>query len=134
MILRNFANLRLKGYGQIEASFEIAQQWHEQDSSNSHFAWRVRALAHHYQIFEQLPKEHRGGYKNARLLLKDEIVRTAARTWLTEQPIGSIMPNNFMHGLNKIILPSLGMSPSKPLCEQTARRWLVKLGWTRTVL
>ena len=134
MILRNFANLRLKGYGQIEASFEIAQQWHEQDSSNSHFARRVRALARHYQIFEQLPKEHCGGYKNARSLLKDEIVRTAARTWLTEQPIGSITPNNFMHGLNKIILPSLGMSPSKPLCEQTARRWLVKLGWTRTVL
>ena len=78
MILRNFANLRLKGYGQIEVSFEIAQQWHEQDSSNSHFARRVRALAHHYQIFEQLPKEHRGGYKNARSLLKDEIVRTAA--------------------------------------------------------
>ena len=39
-----------------------------------------------------------------------------------------------MHALNKIILPSLGMSPSKPLCERTARRWLVKLGWTRTIL
>jgi len=39
-----------------------------------------------------------------------------------------------MHRLNESILPSLGMSPSKPLCERTARRWLVKLGWTRTVL
>ena len=59
MILRNFANLCLKGYGRIEASFEIAQQWHEKDSSNIHFARHIRALARHYQIFEQLPKERR---------------------------------------------------------------------------
>ena len=38
MILRIFANLCLKGYGQIEASFKITQQWHEKDSSNIHFA------------------------------------------------------------------------------------------------
>jgi len=92
MILRNFANLRLKGFGQLEASFEIAQQWHEKDSSNSHFARRICALARHYQIFEQLPKERRGGYKNAHTLLKNEVVRTASRTWLTDQLIGSITP------------------------------------------
>jgi hypothetical protein len=95
MILRNFANLRLKGYGRIEASFEIARQWHEKDGSNTHFARRIRALARHYQIFEQLPKERRGGYKNARSLLKDEVVRTTSRTWLTEQPIGTITPKQF---------------------------------------
>lgn len=67
-------------------------------------------------------------------LLKDEVVQTTSRTWLTEQPIGTVTPKNFMHRLNESILPSLGMSPSKPLCERTARRWLVKLGWTRTVL
>jgi len=134
MILRNFANLRLKGYGRIEASYKITQQWHEKNSPNSHFARRIRTLARHYQIFEQLPKDRRGGCKNARTLLKDEVVRTTSQTWLTEQPIGSITPNKFMHALNKTILPSLGMSPSKPLCERTARRWLVKLGWTRTIL
>jgi len=134
MILRNFATLRLKGYGRMEVSFEIARQWHEKDGSNVHFARRIRALARHYQIFEQLPKERRGGYKNARSLLKEEVVRTASRTWLMEQPIGSVTPSHFNHALNDIILPSLGMTPSKPLCERTARRWLVKLGWTRTVL
>jgi len=78
MILRNFANLHLKGDGRIAVSFKIAQQWHEKDDSNSHFAQCIRALAGHYQIFEQLPKECHGGYKNARSLLKDEIVRTAS--------------------------------------------------------
>ena len=151
MILRNFANLRLKGFDRIPASFEIARQWNKEDSSNSHFARRIRMLARHYQIFEQLPKERRGGYSNSHSLLKDENVKTASRTWLTEQTIGSITPNKFKHALNDIILPSLGMSESpttnithnkfkigmarnKPLCERTARRWLIKLGWTRTVL
>ena len=134
MVLRNFSTLRLKGYGKIQASMEIANQWQEKDGSNAHLARRIRILARHYQVFEQLPRERRGGYRNSRSLLKDEIVRTASRTWLTEQPIGSITPTKFMHALNTTILPTLGMLPNKPLCERTARRWLVKLGWTRTVL
>jgi hypothetical protein len=134
MVLRNFANLRLKGYGRIQASYEITQQWYEKEGSASYFARRIRALARHYQIFEQLPRERRGGHKNARTLLKDETLRTSSRIWLAEQSIGSVTPNNFMHALNTILLPSLGMHTSKPLCERTARRWLVKLGWSRTVL
>jgi len=50
MILRNFTNLHLKGCGRIEASFEITWQWQEKDSSHSHFAQRICALAQHYQI------------------------------------------------------------------------------------
>jgi hypothetical protein len=135
MILRNFATLRLKGQGRIPASYEIAKQWHEKDNgSSTHFARRIRALARHYQIFEQLPIEHRGGRKNAKSLLKDETIKAAARTWLTEQPVGSITPQNFAHGLNTQVLPSLGVSLTKPLCERTARRWLIQLGWSRTVL
>ena len=135
MILRNFATLRLKGHGRMSASYEIAQQWHEKDDgSSTHFARRIRALARHYQIFEQLPVERRGGRKNAKSLLKDETVKAAARTWLTEQRVGSITPQNFAHGLNTQILPSLNISLTKPLCERTARRWLLQLGWSRTVL
>ena len=40
----------------------------------------------------------------------------------------------FKQGLNDIILPSLGIFPSKPLCERTARHWLVKLGWQCTTI
>ena len=71
MILRNFANLR-QGFGCIEASREIAHQWHEKEGSNIHFAWQIRALACHYQVFEQLLTERRGGRKSAKSLLKDE--------------------------------------------------------------
>ncbi|TFK32621.1 hypothetical protein BDQ12DRAFT_659019 [Crucibulum laeve] len=62
LILRNFANLRLKGEGCIQASHKIAMQWNE-DGSDAHFARHIRALARHYQYFEQLPVEKRGGRK-----------------------------------------------------------------------
>ena len=55
LVLRNFANLRLKGYSKIEASTEIARQWHE--GEGKYYARKVRALARHYQVFEQLPVE-----------------------------------------------------------------------------
>ena len=59
MLIRSFATLRLKGLGRIEASLEIARQWHE--GEGKHLARKVRALAWHYQVFEQLPAEKCGG-------------------------------------------------------------------------
>ncbi|KAF8590727.1 hypothetical protein K439DRAFT_1611845 [Ramaria rubella] len=135
MILRNFATLCLKGHGRIASSNEIAKQWHEQvDGSSNHFAHCIQSLARHYQIFEQLPIEAHGGSKNVCSLLKDETVKIVARTWLTEQCIGSVTPQAFCHALNFTVLPSINISRSKPLSERTTCRWLVKLGWMRTTL
>lgn len=133
LIIRNFATLRLKGLLRIPASMEIARQWHESESP-THFARRVRALAHHYQVFEQLPKEKRGGAANARSVLEDPAVKTAVRNWLTAQPARSIIPHVFQRELNMNLLPSLGLHLKNPLVERTAQRWLVKLGWRLTVL
>ena len=56
MILRNFATLCLRGLGRIEASKEIARQFHQKlEGSLGHFSGRIRSLACHYQNFEQLP-------------------------------------------------------------------------------
>jgi hypothetical protein len=132
LLIRNFATLRLKDRGRIEASLEIACQWHE--GEGVHFARRVRALARHYQVFEQLPVEQRGGQENALSPLKDERLQLAARQWLTAQNVGQITPQRFRHALNNTILPSLNINLVKPLCEWTARRWLLKLGWQWTRL
>jgi len=83
LILRNFATWQLKGYCQIPASVEIARQWHE-GTDLTHFAHLENALAQHYQIHEQLPHEKHGGSKNVCLLLKDELLKAAAHTWLTD--------------------------------------------------
>jgi hypothetical protein len=73
LILQNFANLRMKGLRRIAASEEIARQWHEGQGVG--FARHVRMLAHHYQLYEQLPVEKRGG-DTGRSLLNDEHVQT----------------------------------------------------------
>jgi hypothetical protein len=130
-ILRNFATLRIKGKGRIAASEAIVQQFHE--GVGVHFARRIRFLARHYQMFEQLPDENRGGDRG-RSLLDDERIQRAARTYLLTLPTGEVTPKRFHHALNARILPALGHTLAKWLSERTARRWLIKLGWRRTML
>jgi hypothetical protein len=122
----------LKGLNCIPASLEIARQWHE--GQGAHFAHRVCALARHYQVFEQLPVEKRGGLANTCCLLLEETIQTAAREWLTSQPVGQITPRLFQQALNSTILPTLNITLKKPLCKRTACQWLIKLGWRLTVL
>ena len=71
-ILSSFSTLRLKGVSRITASQEIARQWHEREGV--HMARRICALAQHYQTFERLPIERRGGSANAHSWLHDEAV------------------------------------------------------------
>lgn len=115
----------------MEASRAIALQWHE--GEGVHFARRVRALARHYEIFEQLPREQHGSAGN-RSLLEDERVRSSILEWLTLQPIGSVTPHQLWDILNATIFPSLGIVLKCPLSERTARRWLIKLGWRLSVI
>ena len=130
-IVRNFATLRIKGMRRMAASEAVARQWH--DGTGIHFAHRIRFLARHYQLFEQLPTERRGGDRGHSLLNKEDI-QAAARAHLSSLPTGDVTPKRFHHALHERILPSLGWILGKPLSERTARRWLIKLGWRRTML
>lgn len=132
LILRNFATLLVKGYPQMKASVEVATQWHE--GKGSHLARRVRALARHYQTFESLPAQNRGGKANAKSLLNDESVQIACRSWLGEQKPGTVTPKKFMAAVNDKILVSLDLVPKRPVVERTARRWLLRLGFRRTLI
>jgi hypothetical protein len=128
-VLRNFATLRIKGVRRMAASEEIARQFH--DGTGSYFARQIRVLARHYQLFEQLPEEKRGG-TGGRSLLKDERVQAAAKTYLLGVPLGEVTPRKFHRALTKDILPTLGFTVKAGLSERTARRWLLTLGWRRT--
>ena len=132
LILSNFATLRLKGSSRITASLEIAKQWHA--GKGTWFARRIRALARHYQIFEKLPIEKRGGSANACSWLHDETVKKRTLDWLRAQPTGKVTPRGLQHALDSTIFPELNIRPKKPFSERTARRWLIKLGWRRTVV
>ncbi|KDQ33601.1 hypothetical protein PLEOSDRAFT_164326 [Pleurotus ostreatus PC15] len=130
--LRCFSNLRLKGMGWVEASKHVAGTWHE--GEGHWFARQLRVLARHYQQLGRLPEEKRGGERKAHTILLDEGVKTAAHNWLASQKVGSITPRLFQEVLNEEILPALHVTTKKPLCERTARRWLVKLGYRRTTV
>ena len=132
MLLSNFATLRLKGLSRMQASLEIAQQWHEGDGI--WFARRVRALAHHYQVFEQLPHERRGGYQNQRSWLHDETVKKHIQAYLTNLPTGKVTPKRLQIAINSTIFAELGLKPAKPISIRTVRRWLLKLGWRHTTV
>ena len=123
MLIRNFVMLRLKGFGRMEASQEIAQQWHWGDGT--HFAHQIQKLAWHYQVFEQLPLEKRGGAWKGHTLLLDEWIRNAAREWLTAQPAGDITSRCFQTALNSTILPNLSVVLKQPLSTRTAHWWLL---------
>jgi len=131
-ILSNFATLCIKGCSWMQASNEIARQWHE--GKGVYFARQVRALARHYRIFAQLPIERRGGKANAHSWLNDEGVQSRTRAWLTAQKVGSVTPKKLQSALTSIIFPDLGIHPKQPLSMRTARRWLLKLGWRHTTV
>ncbi|KAF8227164.1 hypothetical protein L208DRAFT_1405913 [Tricholoma matsutake] len=113
LIISNFATLCLKGISQTQA---------------------IRALARHYQIFEALPIEKRGGSGNSRSWLYDEQVKTQTRDWLTSQKTGDVTPRRLRYALNGTIFPELNINLAKGISERTARWWLIKLGWRRTVV
>jgi len=106
---------------------EIAHQWHE--GQGNWFARLVCALAHHYQTFEKLPAEKRGGAGNAHSWLHDETVKRSTLNWLSSQKTGDVTPRKLQHSLNDRLFAELNIAPKSPISEQTAHRWLIKLGW-----
>ena len=88
-ILRNFVMLCIKGLRHIAASEEITWQWHE--GRGIHFACQIRFVACHYQLFEQLLAENRGGDRG-RSLLDDETIQAAAKAHLSSLPMGKVTP------------------------------------------
>ena len=110
---------------------QIARQM--TDGVGTHFACQIRFLAHHYQLFEQLPPQKQGKYLN-RSLLNDEQVQVAARTYLTSLPMGEVTPLHFRRMLNERILLLLRYTLKADLSEHMAWRWLVRLGWRNRLL
>ena len=70
---------------------EIVKQWQE-GKSDTWFAQKVQSLAWHYQVFEQLPVECRGGIRNAQTLLKDELIKKKILDYLQSAPTGKVTP------------------------------------------
>jgi hypothetical protein len=125
LILRNFANLHIKGLGHMDLSKHIALEWHK--GQGIHFACRIHDLACHYQKFQQLPPKKQGS-SGGHSLFNNERVQRALRAYLTGLCIGDVTPKDFQCALNEQILPSLDYMLEVRLSECMAWCWLYKLG------
>ena len=123
ILICNFATLRLKGLGQVQASQEIAQQWHQGDGT--HFVCQIQKMAWHYQVFEQLPLKKWGGAQKGHTLLLNEQIWNDAHEWLMAQPASEITPLGFQTALNSTILPNISITLKQLLSIRTAHQWLL---------
>ncbi|KAJ7035472.1 hypothetical protein C8F04DRAFT_1182375 [Mycena alexandri] len=115
MVLLNFATLVIKGYGRIEASRQVATSWHKKEGV--WFTRRIRDWARHYEIFETLPSERRGGKRVGRSFLHRDEIRTAVLNFLRSLPSGKVTPRILANQVNKTILPSAGIQNTKSIIE-----------------
>ncbi|KAJ7064588.1 hypothetical protein C8F01DRAFT_936723, partial [Mycena amicta] len=128
LMLQSFTMLLIKGDGRVVASLKVAEQWRK--GSGRWLARRIRDIARFYVQFEHLPVEKRGGARLARSGLQDERVRTAVLEFLNGLPTGKVTPRILVRRVSNEILPNLDIHLKQPLSLRTARRWLIKLGWT----
>lgn len=71
------------------------------------FARHVRALARHYQVFEQLQVEKWDGSANGQSFLHNESIQNHMRRWLSSLKTGEVTPRALRNAVNSMILPDL---------------------------
>ena len=128
MILRNFFILRLKGDAIMSASENVANMWRV--GKGVALARRIRYLSRFYLEFKRLPAEARGGIRPGSSLLQVETVHNEVLAWLHRQSMGSITPEAFANAVTNDILPRRRYLETITIVDRTARRWLIKCGYT----
>ncbi|KAF9503439.1 hypothetical protein BS47DRAFT_1374479 [Hydnum rufescens UP504] len=131
-LLRSFATLRIKGLGRIAASIHIAQSKHTGDGV--WFARRIRMLSRHFQKYEHLPIESRGGRRKGSCQLEDEDVERAAgagykyKRLVLSLHLDFVMPSMPPSSLISVLLSRIHYQTVRP------SRWMFKLGFRQTTL
>ncbi|PMD55885.1 uncharacterized protein K444DRAFT_695185, partial [Hyaloscypha bicolor E] len=73
--------------------------------------------------------ETRGSKREGASYLDNEDIFLACRTWLINQELGMILPNDFLNTINQEILPRLLLIMEKPIARSIAYLWLPRLGF-----
>jgi len=112
----------------VEASLLVARAKHPKTHGKA-LARRIRCLYLHYRVHQSLPLEKRGGKRDGRSFLDDELIFSTCREWLISQPVGSITIDIFHRAVNEELFPRLMVIPRRPIGRITAYRWLGRLGF-----
>ncbi|KAI0092204.1 hypothetical protein BDY19DRAFT_928836 [Irpex rosettiformis] len=123
-------NPRIKNPAQ-RASISIARSV----GKGPYFARQLRHLRLYVYRFGTLPPNRSGKHHAHPSLLDNEHISIAVRRYLTILADGEITPLKLMKQVNDVIIPNLGLSlGGSTICEDTARRWLRKLGYERRLV
>ncbi|KAF9489413.1 hypothetical protein BDN71DRAFT_1529516 [Pleurotus eryngii] len=131
-ISKSLKNRTLPWHSRIEASHLIALIC--KGGEGEWFAHRIRELARHYQIFEDLPTEQRSGSRIGRSWIHHEGVHPQVRDFLKSLPAGKVTPQALVKHINDVIFPELSITPKKPLSERTGQHWLLKMEWRHSLV
>jgi hypothetical protein len=116
--------------GRMAASFLVARSNHRLNNGHT-LARRIRGLFIYYRQWHGFPQETRGGKRDGASYLDNEDVFLACCTWLINQELGTISPNDFLNAVNLEILPRLLTIMEKPIARSIAYLWLPRLGFHR---
>ena len=111
----------------LNASFAVARRM----GKGAYFARRVRRNEAYLIRHKQLPPTKAGDFHGLYSLLENNTICQSVRVYVAIQKLGEITPQELCRHVNNVILPAMDLTEKKgSICERTAIRWLIKLGYT----
>jgi hypothetical protein len=96
----------------------------------SHFTHQVRWNEAYLIWYKRLPATKAGAFRGQYSLLENNTICQSVRVYLAVQKLGEITPKELCQHVNNVILPAINLTRKDgSICEQTAIRWLIKLGY-----
>ncbi len=129
-VLRYFQCL-LDGIDKIKASVEISSVIYKSNGRQSYKSRCIREWAQHYLIYGSFESYKQGKHRKTYSVVTEESVKNKLREYLKTCPVEKRTPANFTIELNSRLLATIENAPPR-VCEGTARRWMIYLGFSAT--
>lgn len=113
----------------LNASLAVARRM----GKGAYFARQVRRNEAYLIRYKQLPPTKAGAFCGQYSLLENNTIRQSVRVYLAIQKLGEITLQELCRHVNNVILPAINLTGKNgigSICERTAIRWLIKLGYT----
>jgi hypothetical protein len=111
----------------LNASLAVARRM----GKGPYFACQIRQNEAYLIQYKRLPPTKAGAFRSQYSLLENNTIRQSVRVYLAIQKLGEITPKELCRHVNSVILPAMNLTGKDgSICERTAIRWLIKLGYT----
>ena len=126
-----YFQLRLGGETKMNASSSVAFYIYGKTDISSYKARCIRRWADYYFQYGELPKFKGGTNVKTHSIITDENVQNLFRTELRKMKDEDRTPKAFCEILNNTLLSTIPEAKTS-VCEETARLWMIYLGFKAT--